>query len=123
MRNFKMLIRYDGSRYKGWQRLKDNDLTIQGKLQEILIKYAGTYVEIIGSGRTDAGVHAKGQIANFHLDTKASPEELLNYFNRYLPDDIAVIELKECAPGFHARFNAISKTYRYTIRTSNIPDV
>ncbi len=123
MRNFKMLIRYDGSRYKGWQRLKDNDLTVQGKLQEVLNRFAGTYVEIIGSGRTDAGVHAKGQIANFHLDTDASPEDLLNYFNRYLPDDIAVIELKECAPGFHARFNAISKTYRYTIRTSNIPNV
>ena len=123
MRNFKMLIRYDGSRYKGWQRLKDNDLTVQGKLQEVLNKFAGTYVEIIGSGRTDAGVHAKGQIANFHLDTTASPEELITYFNRYLPDDIAVIELKECAPGFHARFNAISKTYRYTIRTSNIPNV
>ena len=123
MRNFKMLIQYDGSRYKGWQRLKDNDLTIQGKLQEVLIRFAGEYIEIIGSGRTDAGVHAAGQIANFHMDTDSDPSDIKDYLNRYLPDDIAVCELSECAPGFHARFNAISKTYRYTIRTDNVPNV
>lgn len=123
MKNFKMIVAYDGSRYKGWQRLKDQDMTIQGKLQEVLMRFAGDYVEIIGSGRTDAGVHAHAQVANFHMNTNASASEIRNYFNRYLPDDIAVLTVEEVPDEFHARFKAVSKTYQYVIRTTNIPDV
>ena len=76
MRNFKLLLVYDGSRFKGWQRLPNSDLTIQGKLEAVLTKMLGAPVEIIGSGRTDAGVHARGQVANFHAETSLSCESL-----------------------------------------------
>jgi len=123
MKNYKMVIQYDGSRYKGWQRLKDQDMTIQGKLEDILSIFDNRKVEVIGSGRTDAGVHAYGQVANFHIERKTSPEELLFYINNYLPEDIAVISVNEVDDRFHARYNAIEKTYRYCIWTSDIPDV
>ena len=122
-KNYKMVVSYDGSRYKGWQRLKDQDLTIQGKLQEVLDKLEGEFVDVTGSGRTDAGVHALRQVANFHLSKDMTCEEIHAYLNRYLPDDIAVISVEEADERFHARFNAISKTYRYTIRTSPVLDV
>ena len=81
---------YDGTRYKGWQVLKSTDATIQGKLQMVLSALAGHPVEVIGSGRTDAGVHAIGQVANFHLDEHFSAEEIFEDLNRHLPEDIAV---------------------------------
>ena len=112
-KNYKMVVSYDGSRYKGWQRLKDQDLTIQGKLQEVLDKLEGDFVDVTGSGRTDAGVHALRQVANFHLSKDMTCEEIHAYLNRYLPDDIAVISVEEADERFHARFNAISKTYRF----------
>ena len=122
-KNYKMVVSYDGSRYKGWQRLKDQDLTVQGKLQEVLDKLEGEFVDVTGSGRTDAGVHALNQVANFHLSVDMTPKEIHEYLNRYLPDDIAVISVKEASDRFHARFNALNKTYRYTIRTSPVLDV
>lgn len=122
-KNYKMIIQYDGSRYKGWQRLKDQDLTIQGKLQEVLDRLEGEFVDVTGSGRTDAGVHAMMQVANFHLSKDMTPEEIHAHLNRYLPDDIAVISVEEADDRFHARFNALNKTYRYVIRTSPVPDV
>ncbi len=123
MRNFKMVLQYEGTRFKGWQRQESTDNTIQGKLENILSKMVGVPVEIQGSGRTDAGVHALGQVANFHADTKMSEQEILSYVNRYLPEDIAVISVKEAADRFHSRLNATGKTYCYLLIQSELPHV
>ncbi|MCQ2406001.1 MAG: tRNA pseudouridine(38-40) synthase TruA [Oscillospiraceae bacterium] len=135
MINYKITVSYDGTRYKGWQVLKSGDNTIQGKLEQLLSRLTGQEMQVIGSGRTDGGVHAIGQTANFHLDPASakkgldaeklslSPEALMLYFNKYLPDDIAVTSCEEVPERFHARYGAKSKTYRYTIRTSPVPDV
>jgi len=123
MKNYKILVQYDGSRYKGWQVQKSTDMTIQGKIQNVLGELAGHPVEVIGSGRTDAGVHAFGQVANFHLEGEFSKKEILDYLNHYLPMDIAVIQIEEVDSRFHARYNAVEKTYVYRIYTSNIPNV
>ena len=85
MRNMKLTIEYDGKRYLGWQRLGDSDKTIQGKIEAIITQMTGEKIEIIGSGRTDAGTHARGQVANFKTDTTLSREEILDFMNRYLP--------------------------------------
>lgn len=113
--NYKLTISYDGSRYKGWQRLGDTDMTIQGKLEEVLFQMFFEPVEVHGSGRTDAGVHAVGQVANFKIDTEASPKEIKEYLYRYLPDDIVVTGVKKVEEDFHARLNAVEKTYVYKI--------
>lgn len=123
MKNYKITIQYDGTKYRGWQVQKSTDMTIQGKLQGILEQLAGHPVEVIGSGRTDAGVHAAGQIANFHIEDDFSQEEIIQYLNRYLPMDIAVVEIEEAEERFHARYHATSKTYVYRIHTSPIPNV
>ena len=113
MKNYKLLVSYDGTRYYGWQRQPDQN-TIQGKLESVLSVMCGREVEVIGAGRTDGGVHARGMAANANLETDSSPEEIRDYLNRYLPDDIAVLEVREASPRFHARYNAIGKTYQYT---------
>lgn len=123
MKNYKMTVQYDGSRYKGWQVQKATDMTIQGKLQAILEQMAGHPVEVIGSGRTDAGVHAMGQVANVHLREGFTEGEILEYLNQYLPMDIAVTVVEEVDERFHARFHATGKTYVYRIHTSTIPNV
>ncbi|KIR01422.1 tRNA pseudouridine synthase A [Lachnospiraceae bacterium TWA4] len=105
---------YDGSRYYGWQRLKNKE-TIQGKIESVLAKMCGVEsIEINGAGRTDAGVHAKAMVANVFLDTSLSPEEIRNYLNTYLPNDICILEVRIASMRFHARYNAIGKTYCYT---------
>lgn len=123
MRNFKMILQYEGTRYQGWQRQENTENTIQGKLEMLLTKMVGEQVEVQGSGRTDAGVHALGQVANFHADTEKSPEEILEYMNFYLPEDIGVIELKEMPERFHSRLNAKGKTYCYRLINSSLPHV
>lgn len=122
MANFKFLIEYDGTRYYGWQRQPDQN-TIQGKLESVLSLMCGKEVEVIGAGRTDGGVHARGMTANANLDTDFPPEEIRDYLNRYLPDDIAVLEVKEASPRFHARYNAIGKTYLYTCFDGDVKPV
>ncbi len=123
MHNYKIIVAYDGTRYKGWQNQKTTDATIQGKLEKILEKMTGRPIQIIGSGRTDAGVHAKGQTANFYLKDSYDEEELLEMFNQYLPEDIAALSVKEAGERFHSRFSAIGKIYRYRIHTGKIPEV
>lgn len=123
MINFVLTIAYDGSRYHGWQRLGGDDLTIQGKIEHVIGEFCGHKVEINGAGRTDAGVHARGQVANVPLNTAASPEELMAYCNRYLPEDIAVTSCTTAPERFHARLNAKAKRYTYRIRTAAYPDV
>ena len=115
MRNFKMTIAYDGTRYWGWEHQPGNDMTIQGKLEAVLSQMTGAPVTVIGAGRTDAGVHARAMTANVLLDTDLSELQIQQYLNRYLPDDISVNEVRQCADRFHARFKAIGKTYRYTL--------
>jgi tRNA pseudouridine38-40 synthase len=121
--NFVLTIAYDGSRYHGWQRLGGDEMTIQGKLEHVIGEFCGHKVEINGAGRTDAGVHARGQVANVPLNTAAAPAELMAYCNRYLPEDIAVTACAEAPERFHARLNAKAKRYTYRIRTADYPDV
>ena len=121
--NYKAVLQYDGTRYRGWQTQGNTDNTIQGKLETLLTKMAGEPVEVNGSGRTDAGVHAAGQVISFRCKTKESPEEICRYMNEYLPEDIAVLSVEEAAPRFHARLNAVGKTYCYRIHNSKIPAV
>ena len=111
MANYRMTIQYDGTRYSGWQSQHATDATIQGKLETVLTRMTGQQVGFIGSGRTDAGVHAIGQVAN------------LDGLNRYLPEDIAVSSLTEVDERFHSRYQAVCKTYRYRIHTGAVPDV
>ncbi len=146
-RNFKMKIRYDGTRFQGWESQPGVEMTIEGKIETVLrrmledemgegaltsektsLKTLGKIsgedaadnndnsmpVKVIASGRTDAGVHAIGQVANVHLDTDMTSADIQSYLNRYLPDDIAVEDLKDASERFHARYNALGKTYRYT---------
>lgn len=123
MRNLRLDICYDGTRYKGWQRLAGNDQTIQAKIEQTLSRVLGESVEISGSGRTDAGTHAKGQVANCHCMSTMPCEEILEKLRRYLPEDIGIISVKNASPRFHARLNAKSKTYRYRVWNSDLPVV
>ncbi|MEV5113407.1 tRNA pseudouridine(38-40) synthase TruA [Peribacillus frigoritolerans] len=115
MNNYKLTIQYDGGRYKGWQRLGNSDDTIQGKIENVLTEMAGEKIEIIGCSRTDAGVHALAQIANFKIGENLTEVEIMNYLNRYLPRDISIVEVTLVPERFHARYNAKDKTYLYKI--------
>ena len=123
MRNLRLDICYDGTRYRGWQRLSDTDNTIQGKLEQCLSRILGENVEITGSGRTDAGVHALAQVANFHCESTMPASEILKNLCRYLPEDIGIYSCKDCSERFHARLNAKEKTYLYRIWNSDAPCV
>lgn len=123
MRNLRLDLCYDGTRYRGWQRLGDSDSTIQGKLEQALSRILGEPIEVSGSGRTDAGVHARGQVANFHCTSAMPAEEILSSLRRYLPEDIGVICCREVSERFHARLNAREKTYCYRIWNSDAPCV
>ena len=120
--NYRLTIAYDGSRFFGWERQPDKD-TIQGKLEAVLGTLQGHPVNVIGAGRTDAGVHARAMTASVVLDVTETPDAIRDYLNRYLPDAIAVREVKEAAPRFHARYNALGKTYRYTCHTGPVKPV
>lgn len=115
MNNYRLLIQYDGGRYKGWQRLGNEENTIQGKIENVLSKMVGEPIEIIGSSRTDAGVHALGQVANFKIVKSIPEEEIKAYMNHYLPNDISILEVTKVSEQFHARFHAKDKTYLYKI--------
>ena len=123
MRNIRLDICYDGTRYRGWQRLGNSDNTIQGKLETALSRILGENIEISGSGRTDAGVHAKGQVANFHTNSAMPSPQILQQLRTYLPEDIGILGVKDCAERFHARLNAKEKTYCYRIWNSQKPCV
>ena len=115
MRHIKMIIQYDGSNFKGFQRLKDNDNTIQGKIEDVLSKLTEEKIEIIASGRTDMGVHALGQVANFKTNSTISIEKMQKYLYKYLPESIVVTKMEEVDERFHSRYNAKSKIYMYRI--------
>lgn len=117
--NYKFLIAYDGTRYYGWEHQPNTDMTIQGKLESVLKEMVGCEVEVIGAGRTDAGVHAKGMVANVHMETDKTENEIMDYMNRYLPEDICILEVKIAGERFHSRYKAQGKTYCYTCYIGN----
>ena len=149
--NYKMIIQYEGTRYDGWQKQGNTENTIQGRLEKVLERMAGFPVEVHGSGRTDAGVHAAGQVANFHLPDGWKPDVAMKnesvaggkqhgnlesagknktvsewiraYLNQYLPDDIAITELTPVPERFHSRLSAVKKIYTYRIEIGEKRDV
>lgn len=134
-KNYRLIISYDGTRYFGWEHQPGTDMTIQGKIENVLARMLakddgslapaaeaakmaasadGLYIpEVLCAGRTDAGVHAENMVASVRLDTELRPEEIRAYMNRYLPDDICIKEVSIAGDRFHARYNACGKTYRY----------
>lgn len=112
--NYRLLIQYDGTDFHGWQ-IQENDRTVQGELQRVIGLITGTDVTVNGSGRTDAGVHAEGQVANVHLPRSIEPEKLRAAINGNLWRDIRVLQVDRVADEFHARFSAIGKTYLYRV--------
>ena len=123
MENFALTVCYDGSRYRGWQKQGNTDNTIQGKLEKLLSDILKQDIEIAGSGRTDAGVHAKMQVCSFKADTTLSCDKILSLLRERLPEDIGAVSLKTAAPRFHARLNCTEKTYCYRIWNSFEPNV
>ena len=123
MRTYKLTIAYDGTRYQGWQRQANTDRTIQGILERVISEQAGYPLEIDGSGRTDAGVHASGQTASVVLSGITSESFFTEEINRILPEDIRILEADLVKSGFHARKSAVGKVYEYRIDTGTKPDV
>ncbi len=115
MNNYRLLIQYDGGRYKGWQRLGAGENTIQEKIENVLTELTGEAIEIIGCSRTDAGVHAFAQTANFKTSKRLTAAEVKPYLNNYLPHDICVVQVDQIRESFHSRYNAKAKTYLYKI--------
>lgn len=114
MRRIQVILAYDGTDFHGWQ-VQPGLATIQGTLQDVLEKIEGAQVKVHGAGRTDAGVHALGQVAAFWLENPIPPENLRRAMNRVLPGAVRVLAVEEVAPDFHPRYAAVSKTYEYRI--------
>jgi len=121
IRNFKIIIEYDGSAYHGWQRQK-TDRSIQAEIEKAVSKMTNQPITISASGRTDAGVHALGQVANFKCETQITPEDFRNGLNCLLDDDIVIRACDEVDDDFHARFSVKSKIYRYHILNRQLPE-
>ncbi len=112
-KTYKLTVAYDGTRYYGWEHQPGRD-TIQGKLESVLERLTGESVDVIGAGRTDAGVHARAMVAHAVADLSMTETEIRDYMNRYLPEDIAVRDVTVASDRFHARYKAVGKTYCYT---------
>ena len=123
MRNLRLDLCYDGTRYRGWQRLPGVENTLQGKLETTLSRILGEEIEVSGSGRTDAGAHAACQVVNFHTNSGMPCEKVLSELRRYLPEDMGIYCCREVSERFHARLNCKAKTYRYRIWNSSAPCV
>ena len=119
-KNYKLILEYDGSNYHGWQRQR-GVLTIQEVVETRLAIMTQAPVRLIGAGRTDAGVHARGQVANFYSETQIASKRLLHGLNSLLPEDIVALDLTVAPKGFHARFQAQSKVYEYRIHNTPLP--
>lgn len=117
MRNVRLLVAYDGARFYGWQR-QDGFDSVQQSLEEAVLGATGQRATVHGAGRTDTGVHALGQVANLHVDTRLDDDRLRHAVNAHLPDGVVVREAETCADDFHARFSAVSKRYAYQVVTS-----
>ena len=123
MRNIRIDLCYEGTRYKGWQRLPNSAQTIQGKLEQTISRILDEPIEIIGCGRTDAGTHAKNYTANFHCESTMDCAEIHKQLSAYLPEDIGIYSVRNASERFHARLNAKTKTYRYRVWHSSKPCV
>lgn len=123
MKNIKLIIEYDGSRYDGWKVPAKGAVTIQDKIESVLEKMLGTKTELIGAARTEPGVHAYGQVANFKAETDMKPYQIKHYLNRYLPQDIAVVEVAKVPERFHSSFNATEFVYLYKISVAEVNNV
>ena len=122
MNNYKMVLAYDGSRYLGWQRLGKGELTIQAILEQVLQEVLGRKTEVHGSGRTDAGVHARGQVANFKT-AQLLGAEFRAELNQRLPEDIRVLSVEKVPGNFHSRYSAKAKRYKYYVDTNEKANV
>lgn len=120
-RNIRIVLRYDGSAYFGWQRQPDMP-TVQARVEQAVESVTGAATDVHASGRTDAGVHALAQVANFHTDTRLAPPDLQRALNANLPADIAVCQAEDVAEEFHARFSARRKTYFYQLHVGRLRD-
>lgn len=120
MATYRMDLAYDGTRYSGWQRLGGDTETLQGRIEAVLTRLLEEPVEISGSGRTDAGVHARGQVVSFHTKKTVAPDKLMAQLNHYLPGDISVLKMAVVEDRFHARYNAVKKVYRYQIWNASL---
>ena len=121
-RNIRLILSYDGTNFCGWQ-IQPNGNSVQAELQKVLCQITGEEVHVTGSGRTDAGVHALGQTANFYTSASIGPERLIYAMNALLPDDIVIQKVEEVASGFHARYDAKGKHYQYVLYNAKIPPV
>ncbi len=118
---YRAILAYDGAAYQGFQRLSDDQPSVQGAVEAALRQASGGQtVNVLGAGRTDAGVHATGQVIAFDLAWKHDDDDLLRAVNALLPTDIALQRLERAQPGFHPRFDAVSRTYRYTVCEANV---
>lgn len=120
LQNFKITVEYDGGAYHGWQRQK-KDATIQQAIERALYRMTQKPVILIGAGRTDAGTHARGQVANFKVDTQLAPEIFHKGLNSLLPEDIVITECVRVDLSFHARYDVKSKIYQYRILNRPLP--
>lgn len=120
MGRLKLTLEYDGGGFQGWQ-LQPDARTVQGVLEQGLLDVTGAPVRVHGAGRTDAGVHARGQVAHVDLTEGPGPAELRRALNAVLPDDVAVLDVREVAPDFHARHDALCKTYLYRVLNRPVP--
>ena len=123
MPNYRLTLCYDGTRWKGWQKQGNTDQTIQGRLETLLTRLLEQPVEVAGSGRTDAGAHARMQVASFRAKTPLSPQKILAGLRQHLPADIGALALEQAEPRFHARLSCTGKTYVYRIWNSELPNV
>lgn len=120
MRNIKIVVEYDGKNFAGWQSQPDEE-SVEGELEKAIYEITGERVEIIGSGRTDAGVHALGQVANFHTNSNIPIEKIPYAINSKLKKSIVVKSAEEVEERFHARYNCIGKTYMYIVNNNEFP--
>ena len=116
--NYKIILQYEGTRYRGWQRQESTGDTIQGRLEALLFKMTGTITQVHGSGRTDAGVHALGQVANFKTESSIPIDKFAIAINSKLKKSIVIKSAEEVDDRFHSRYSVKEKTYRYTINNS-----
>ncbi|PKL09054.1 MAG: tRNA pseudouridine(38-40) synthase TruA, partial [Spirochaetae bacterium HGW-Spirochaetae-7] len=121
-RNLLLVVAYDGTDFSGWQRLGGGARTVQKTLEEALSNVLRERINVVGSGRTDAGVHADGQAANFWTSSELAPAEMMRRLDAALPPDIACLSMRPAVPTFHARYRAVSKTYAYRFHDGPRPD-
>ena len=121
MRNVRIRVAYDGSRFFGWQRQEGFE-SVQEAIEHALEDLTGEHLTVYGSGRTDTGVHALGQVANFHVDSHLSDNRMLYALNAHLPESVTVTDLETCSDAFHAQASAEGKRYLYLVHTSRFRD-